>query len=330
MSKDNEQLPAVVEVQANHVVTRFDRAQIDLIKRTVCTEGTDDELRLFLTVASKTGLDPFARQIHAVHRQGKMTIQTGIDGYRLIAERTGEVDGQEGPEWCDTEGNWYNVWTGDYPPHAAKVDIYRKGRSHPFRGIAHLSGYMQTKADGTPVARWGLDPAGMLAKCAESLGLRKAFPQELSGLYADVEMDQADSPKGAPRVAMPQQKKKKKPPAKAQTVQAEPVKDQPAQSRPQAPPPGPSGDEDSDTGIAHVRILDAEEKHGTNDNGPWVLTKAKADDGHEYRTFSTSSGTLLKTCAGTDETVIVRWKKGRYGREVASGDDACSILEPVE
>ena len=45
-------------------------------------------------VAVRSGLDPFARQIFAVKRNSgrggqKMTIQTGIDGYRSIASRTG-------------------------------------------------------------------------------------------------------------------------------------------------------------------------------------------------------------------------------------------------
>lgn len=312
---------------AGHVATRFEADQVALIKRTVCKDGTDDELRLFLTVASKTGLDPFARQIHAVHRDGVMQIQTGIDGYRLIAERTSEMDGQEGPEWCDDEGNWSDVWTEDVAPTAARVKVYRKGHSHPYTGIAHLNGYIQRrKSDGAPVKRWRDDPAGMLAKCAEALALRKAFPQELSGVYADVELDQADNPPGAPRATMPRRK--------SQAAQSPPPPaDEPPHpaEAPQAPAQTsrPAGDGE-EQGTATVHILDVSQKQGQNQSGPWTLTKAKADDGFEYRTFSPDKGAVLKACAGTDEVVVIRWKKGRYGREVMHGDDSVDVLEPQD
>lgn len=181
-------------------IPAYSRDQIELIKRTVCVEATDDELKLFVAVCQRTGLDPFARQIYGIKRSGKLTIQVGIDGFRLAAQRTGECDGQDGPYWCGPDGQWADVWLHDLPPAAAKVVVYRKGQSHPFVGVARFAEYVQP-ANGL----WKKMPATMLAKCAESLAIRKAFPQELSGVYGDEEMQQAeDDPRPARHPAPPQ------------------------------------------------------------------------------------------------------------------------------
>jgi phage recombination protein Bet len=162
--------------------------QVKLLKRTLGADLTDDELALFGEVARRRGLDPFTRQIHAVKRDGKMSIQTGIDGFRLIAERTGQYRGQRGPWWAGPDGEWRELWTGPGAPHAARVAVLRDGWPEPTYGIAHYAEYR------APAPMWTKMPANQLAKCAEALALRKAFPQELSGLYTDDEMAQADAP----------------------------------------------------------------------------------------------------------------------------------------
>lgn len=174
-----------------------------LVKSLIAPGCTDDELRLFAAQCQRTALDPFTRQIYAIKRdqwnpatrqkEGKMTIQISIDGLRIIAQRSSLYDGQDGPWWCGADGVWKEVWLGDELPSAAKVVVYRKDFSRPMVGIAIFSEFAATKSDGTLLGLWKKTekPALMLAKCAEALAFRKAFPNDLSGLYTAEEMSRA-------------------------------------------------------------------------------------------------------------------------------------------
>lgn len=167
--------------------------QIGLIKRTIAKGASDDELAMFLAQCQRTGLDPFSRQIYWIKRGQQGSTQVSIDGFRVIAERSGELDGQE-VQWCDEQGVWVDVWLQKSPPAAARVLVYRKGCSHPFPGIAKWTEYQA----GGPM--WQKMPATMLAKCAEALALRKAFPHQLSGLYTPDEMHQSEANNPPPLV----------------------------------------------------------------------------------------------------------------------------------
>lgn len=174
--------------------------QIAALRQLGVDRATNGDLAVFMHVAQRTGLDPFARQIYMIERQGKQTIQTGIDGFRLVARRAVDAAGETlsigASEWCGPDGIWTDVWLSEEPPAAARVVVYRNG--HEFPGTALYREYVQRKRDGDPMAQWATRPAGMLAKCAEALALRKAFPLDLAGIYAEEEMGQADNTRPRP------------------------------------------------------------------------------------------------------------------------------------
>jgi len=168
--------------------------QVKLWSELYCKEASPAEIKLFLNLCDKTGMSPEARQIYMIDRWDsklKRTVKTpmfSIEAFRLIAERSHKYAGQVGAWWCGDDGVWKDVWLSDKPPAGAKVGVLRADFKEPLYAVATYRSYCQTKQDGTPQQNWGKMPDVMLAKCAESLALRKAFSQDLSGLYTIEEM----------------------------------------------------------------------------------------------------------------------------------------------
>lgn len=185
---------------SNLATINLDADKVALLSRTIAKGCSADELALFTAICKRTGLDPFAKQIHAVKRWDSqlqrevMQPQVSIDGARLVAQRSGEYAGQDGPWWCGDDGAWTEVWlkAPTTPPRAAKVLVYRKGFEKPIQAVASFNEYAQRKKDGSLIQMWAKMPALMIAKCAEALALRKAFPAELGGVYVQEEVSPDD------------------------------------------------------------------------------------------------------------------------------------------
>jgi phage recombination protein Bet len=208
---------SVVPLQAVEVQRPRDysASQLALVKRTVAADCNDDEFNLFVEVCKRVGLDPFRKQIHAVvyskdkPNKRKMSIITGIDGFRAVAARNGDYrpDDEEPaitylPELKDPMTNPLGI-------EKAVVKCYKLGPDkqwHAIPGVAYWDEFApmtdewawnQAEGKKTPTGKrelsgkWKTMPRVMIVKCSEAAALRKGWPEDLSGIYAAEEMDRA-------------------------------------------------------------------------------------------------------------------------------------------
>ena len=183
--------------------TQWDGNQLAVLHQSgIDQDVTEPELMAFLHECQRRKLDPFSRQIYLIgrwdSRKGRKVYrsQTSIDGFRLIARRAADKSGidysYEDTIWYDADGGRHDIWLSDQPPAGAKVVVIRNGSR--FDAVARSGAYVQMDRNGNPTGMWRNMADVMVAKCAEALALRKAFPEDLGGIYTEEEMAQADNP----------------------------------------------------------------------------------------------------------------------------------------
>ncbi len=186
-----ENTPAITE---EYTMKEFgwSKSRFETIQRMYFKNCTYDDIAVFGHVCKHVGLDPFLKQIYPVVRMVKdkndgdkkkpvMSIQTGIDGYRAIAERTGKYSpGREPSFMYDKDNRLFSAT-------AYVKKMTNDGTWHEVAATAIMREYLPTYTNDF----WSTKPHIMISKCAEALALRKAFPAELSGIYTKEEMDQA-------------------------------------------------------------------------------------------------------------------------------------------
>jgi len=196
-------VPGVLDMATNP----WTRIQIDLFKQEHAVGASDAEVAYFQEVCHQIELNPFLGHIHYVPRRQKNDAgewarvfkpQIGIDGYRVLALRTGRYHGgKRGPEWWQPprdektgEGFWRGEWPWDNrPPIACKVGVLADGVPDAVWATVYWSEMYQRDRDGQPVAMWRQMPRQMLEKCAESKALRTAFADHLVGVVRRLGLD---------------------------------------------------------------------------------------------------------------------------------------------
>lgn len=183
---ENRELATVEQKQ------EWTQEQIEAIRNTVAVGANNSELIMFLSLAKKYDLDPFAKEIWCVQMGGKITIIAGRDGYLKIANCHPQFNGIESDVVCAND-KFFKDKDGVHHSYAvqnrgaiigAYAIVYRKDRSHPVYVFAPYREYVKN----SPV--WRQYPSAMILKVAESMALKRAF--SISGLVTQEEVGEAE------------------------------------------------------------------------------------------------------------------------------------------
>ena len=151
-------------------------------------QPTIEEMIFYAQTCQATGLNPARKEIYAIYRGGKLTIQTGIDGMRAVAERSGKYGGSELPKFDYDAGLTVKVGGKEKKvPNTATVTVIKVVDGLPIKTSRSAQWEDYYPGDGVIGNMYRKFPEVMLAKCAEAQALRAAFPN-LGKVYEEAEI----------------------------------------------------------------------------------------------------------------------------------------------
>jgi phage recombination protein Bet len=157
-------------------------AEVALIRQIVAPSLTYPELAAFFRECHRRGVHPLDKLIiptaFGSGDRRRLTFITTIDYLRSRADATGLYCGNDDAEFDEDDNATVTVWK------------LVQGQRCAFTATARIDEYAQDSPT------WKRMKRTMIAKCAEALALRKAFPQQLGGLYTRDEMEQAAPAEG--------------------------------------------------------------------------------------------------------------------------------------
>ena len=169
----------------------WNEKQIDTLRKTVAAGANDEELQMFLHLASKYQLDPFAKELFFIQvptkNGNRNTIMTSRDGYLSIAERNPHYKG------IVSDAVYANdkFIKGQEVQHTYSLNnrgelagayalVYRDDRIAPIYFFAPIKDYYKESQV------WRQYPHAMIVKVAEAMALKRAF--SISGLVTQEEI----------------------------------------------------------------------------------------------------------------------------------------------
>jgi len=195
----------------------LDKAEIyAAVSKRFASADTDTIITL-MSLAETKDLNPLDNQLQLTFAKSKDSngqfvtkgiVLIGIDGFRAIAARSGKYLGGTAPLFARMnqagEIVWSEAWFEEWGfPIACKMGIYVKDAPEPTYSVVHFNeyaGYRKMSASEIKEGKkpdkidnygnaqvlspiWATKFLLMLAKCCEAVGIRRACPDELSGLY---------------------------------------------------------------------------------------------------------------------------------------------------